>query len=684
MKNLFLVSRRSSPTIRQLNKQKPSSNRFMKNLIILTGLNWLLLTSTQGANLVTYWNFDEPTGSTTMYDSYGVNTGTLGSTAVSGAAGKFGNALSINRAANGAMGMTASTIGFPTGTKPYAISYWVFNPSFVPGATADEPHFAFGDAANGKENVVFNRDAFGGGKISYYNRDLVLPNGFFVNNQWQLIVVQWDGTTRKAYADGVLKASDSLGPNTSAGTIFSMGGDIQRPTYGTCSAIFDDFAVWDDALSEMEISILWNDGVGNPASVLAPPARDPRIHTAPSALFGDLRSLGPSPGSITNVLRLTNYGATKSLNIASLNLTGDNADLYAVLPPVPTMIAPGEGAQVQIVFTPSIIGGNFTAALEVASDDPGAPLTTVSLNAMVLGDPTIGVSPTRLFGDLTSLGGTPGIITNALTITNTGITRSLNISSITPTGENADLYTVLPPMPAPIPPGGQAEVAVAFSPLAAWGNFNASLEIASDDPLKPITTIVMNAVVASDPQIVLIPTNTPFGRFTYASADQIPATISRTVTVMNAGRVNPLDVTLQGVIGLDAGNYTLETANIMMTIPPGGQSNIVVTLSPGAGGEFEAALMVASSDPDLEEATLYPPLSASVRAVEPATLLAFYSFDDPLDPFKDDSGNGATITGTRGTAPVWVPLQVSEVREPTPFRPDGCSRLLTSTLQICP
>jgi hypothetical protein len=262
------------------------------------------------------------------------------------------------------------------------------------------------------------------------------------------------------------------------------------------------------------------------------------------------------------------------------------------------------------------------------------------------GDPDITVAPANIFGNLTALGVAPGPVARTVTISNVGATQNLNVTGITVSGADAARYSVTPPLPAPVAPGANAVVEVVLTPPAAGGSLVATLNIASNDEDTPVATVGLNATVTTDPNIELVSPSPLFGRMTIHA---VPAQITRAITVRNTGVTGTLTVNAPVISGADAASYAIVSAPA--TVPPGSQADVVVSLTPGAGTSFAASLQITSSDPDSPGFSV--PLDAVLVVVPPVTLTAFYSFDDPAAPLRDDSGNGHDITDMGGTNPVW-------------------------------
>jgi hypothetical protein len=270
----------------------------------------------------------------------------------------------------------------------------------------------------------------------------------------------------------------------------------------------------------------------------------------------------------------------------------------------------------------------------------------LELRNVPIGDPNIALTPANPFGNLTALGPGPGPVVRQVRISNTGTTQNLIVSAIEPIGAHLALYSVTPPLPGPIAPGSFADVEVVFTPPAAGGSFTAELRVSSNDEDMPLATISLNATVMTDPNIEVSAASPVFGRLTF---NDVPALIQRSVTVRNTGVAGTLTVNAPTITGTDAASYSIVSAPA--TLPPGTEGDIIISLAPGAAGNFAASLGITSSDADSPGYNIS--LNAGIVVVPAAALAAFYSFDDSGAPLRDDSGNGLDIADLAGTDPLW-------------------------------
>lgn len=167
--------------------------------------------------------------------------------------------------------------------------------------------------------------------------------------------------------------------------------------------------------------------------------------------------------------------------ISSIAITGIDANLYKLIPPLPTSLAPGGTATVTVEFkTDRVTLQTPIAALSVTTDSPLDPVITLPLLARgcyykVLALP---VANTPLFlNDQTPISGSH---VQCIILQNTGCVP-LQITGAAISGPDANEYLqVAPTYPAaPIPPGGIDSVCVTFSRQTA-GTKQATLRISTN------------------------------------------------------------------------------------------------------------------------------------------------------------------------------------------------------------
>jgi len=292
---------------------------------------------------------------------------------------------------------------------------------------------------------------------------------------WTHLAISYDAVTetKNFYVNGVLAATDTAADQYSPnGTVemealhIGSGQDDGANFY--FDGQIDDIGVWDEALDEAVIQSIMDNGI---SSGLPDPAL-----SSPNSIDLDLN------GSVQSLeIPITNGGQSQSLNISAATFS-ENANFS--VSGLPGSIAPGGTDNINISFDPKGGNGEFSADLEITSDDSLNPVRTITVRGTIK-DP-------MLVSDLTlDLGNSSS---GSLSITNNGASRALNITNLEFTGPDADHFNSN--LPAIIAAGGGSEtLEVTFDSLGQDGTFTATLEISSDDPLVPVTSITVIASV---------------------------------------------------------------------------------------------------------------------------------------------------------------------------------------------
>lgn len=198
------------------------------------------------------------------------------------------------------------------------------------------------------------------------------------------------------------------------------------------------------------------------------------------------------------VVDIHNAGTTQPLTISSATFTGPQAAAFT-LSQSPAPIAPGTTGAFQFSFNPSGLAGTISATLQLASNDPVTPVTSIALSGF-LHDPKLAVAATLDFGVLA-----PGSAVKVLplALSNAGTGHSLNLGVSTLGGPDAARFKVLS-QPASIPPSGNGQVELSFTPCDGEGEISASLTLATNDVASPLTIVNLKARCATiDPAPVL-------------------------------------------------------------------------------------------------------------------------------------------------------------------------------------
>ena len=296
-----------------------------------------------------------------------------------------------------------------------------------------------------------------------------------LTNTWTHLAITYDAPTqtKTLYVDGQIAVTETM-PN-----LYSPNGTIEMENLHIGSGsdagdnfffdgLIDDVGVWDEALDQAVIQSIIDNGI---ASGLPDPAltSDSVVEVA---LDGTVQQFD---------IPITNGGQTQNLIISSADF---GADANFSVNTIPGSISPGGTENLVISFDPAGGNGLFESTLSITSNDSVVPNQTITIRG-VLHDPMLVSESSLALGESTS---------GALTITNTGATRSLNITGLNFTGPNADNFSAVTGG-AIAPNGGTGTIDVTFDPEGEDGSFLATLEIISDDPLVPSVFIDVSATV---------------------------------------------------------------------------------------------------------------------------------------------------------------------------------------------
>jgi len=211
---------------------------------------------------------------------------------------------------------------------------------------------------------------------------------------------------------------------------------------------------------------------------------DPALNIASSLNYD------PTSAVMTPVVPFTNDGGTLSLNISGVTATGTDSDKVTAIT-FDAITAPGASGNVGFTFT-APTAGMFNFNLSVASDD------TSEASPRVI-PVTVEVSAPIIAASTSAIRWVP-ILTNAapeaktVTITNNSDAGlDLNVTGTNITGTDAGQFAVTS-TPGPIAPGASADLEVTYTPTGTPGEYNATLEISSDDYDGTVPSITLNVI----------------------------------------------------------------------------------------------------------------------------------------------------------------------------------------------
>lgn len=215
--------------------------------------------------------------------------------------------------------------------------------------------------------------------------------------------------------------------------------------------------------------------------------RDPWIGKVPVS-----GSTGGAPVVVN--FPITNKGGATPLNVTAASFSGLDAGLFTLTSSLPLVVGPGQTVNLTADFDPNGGVGNFSAVLEVTSDDALTPLVTVPVSmAVAIPDAAYPVSPT--FGPVANESGTQSF---NVTVGNTG-TGPLNIldaffvtAAVDPdlVADFAVTTDFINDGAVVVAPASQGNVTISFDTAGLKGGiYPAELRIITDDPDTPDVTV---------------------------------------------------------------------------------------------------------------------------------------------------------------------------------------------------
>lgn len=147
---------------------------------------------------------------------------------------------------------------FPSGNSPRTISAWIKKPP----QAVEGMIFNYGTAQGWNFgdiqffiSTASNKSWFGTPGVYAQGTSIV------TDNLWHLIVGTWDGNTFKIYVDNILEGSASTTPLSTPLNKCVIGMNVYYG-YHQFFGFIDDINIWNRALSQGEVTELWNNGNG--------------------------------------------------------------------------------------------------------------------------------------------------------------------------------------------------------------------------------------------------------------------------------------------------------------------------------------------------------------------------------------------------------------------------------------
>lgn len=335
---------------------------------------------------------------------------------------------------------------------------------------------------------------------------------------------------------------------------------------------------------------------GNPYRVDFSVAGDepPAVDVTPSFLdFGAV----PVDETAESFLTVSNAGGS-DLTLDSVAVGGTDAEAFTVTTPPAPVVAPGASTTVGVTFAPTA-AREYEAVLTVESDDPDTPTVPVALQG-VGGGPDIEVDRAVVdFGsrawsvELASLTAPEGA--EVIRYRNVG-TTPLRIDDVRLSGPDADAFFATRLDTGEVPPDGEYRVLLVSIRPPAPGTYEATLEIASNDPDEPVLTRPVRGTVPIQ-DIAVSATAIDFGPVPIAGGS---ATDQSTVENVGGWDLNVTSIRIEGD-SLSEFDVTLSDGRFgtgTILVPRVDPRDLTVTYEPKRPLPASATLVIESDDPD--------------------------------------------------------------------------------------
>jgi hypothetical protein len=249
----------------------------MKKILVIGGLILLFafVTSVSAVKaatchdgMVSYWKFDEGSGSTAA-DSIGTDNGQLIGDGLTWTAGKVGDALQFGSAS----WVSMSDNGFPTGSNPRTLEAWIKTSDPGVGAIFRYGPYPLNDA------TFYVGKNWGGNNIwtSQWGQSVITSGANVLDGNWHHVAVTLSsGELYKIYVDGALKGSGSMPTNTILSGVSTIG-SYGVPHYPVPPAAdqfigqIDEVAIYNRALTAEEIQQEYQHGLAGEGYCDFPP-----------------------------------------------------------------------------------------------------------------------------------------------------------------------------------------------------------------------------------------------------------------------------------------------------------------------------------------------------------------------------------------------------------------------------
>jgi hypothetical protein len=303
-------------------------------------------------------------------------------------------------------------------------------------------------------------------------------------------------------------------------------------------------------------------------------------------------SFGNQLTNTTSAAQVVTVVNTGNANLVVSGVTFTGADPTSFAPTTTcTTVAPGGACTVSVRFAPTTAGAK-AATLNITSNASNSPATVAVSGTGVAPAPAIAVSSASLaFGNQTT---NTTSAARTITVSNTG-TASLAAPTVTKTGTDAALFTVVNGCTAALPAGGSCTISVTFRPTTV-GAKSASVSIAHTAPNAASPILVGLTGTGTPPPTTASVAGIAFG------AKAAGSTTTKDTTVTNTGTA-PLIITGASIAPTTGFTVTLGTCTA--AVQPGKTCKLSVSFRPvAATASYSSTLKITSNASNTPSATL--------------------------------------------------------------------------------
>jgi hypothetical protein len=229
--------------------------------------------------LLAYWKLDEGSGTTTSDSSGSGHTGTLTSSNIWTSSGKINSAIEADGSNYVDLGVANNLLSIPD--SGFSIAFWVFMSADTD--TVWPIHLGFNTSPSVSSRNSGLRVRILSGQLEFRIQQNLISGfnggfrgawrtGLFLQAGWNLCICNRTTTDADAYVfNNVEQVSNSISGSFGNLSFWQNRNNVINADFddedtfiasSPSGSRFDEIGIWDDALTESERDVLWNDGDG--------------------------------------------------------------------------------------------------------------------------------------------------------------------------------------------------------------------------------------------------------------------------------------------------------------------------------------------------------------------------------------------------------------------------------------